>query len=193
MCNSIYPGAIRGRQNGDGTFKQQLEISRRNYSNAITTVQKDNLVITGRLLDELTRPISHCIEASYFHGVTLRGNTGLPRRQVVLENTRIRRLTPRECWRLMGFSDDDYDRARAALISRFYNGRDRADTQLYKQAGNSIVVNVLTAILRELRSAMPYLFEDIKVGSFFSGIGAFEKALAALPQESWPAPEGGNM
>lgn len=129
MCNSIYPGAIRGRQNGDGTFKQQLEISRRNYSNAITTVQKDNLVITGRLLDELTRPVSHCIEASYFHGVTLRGNTGLPRRQVVLENTRIRRLTPRECWRLMGFSDNDYDRARAALISRFYNGRDRADTQ----------------------------------------------------------------
>lgn len=54
---------------------------------------------------------------------------------------RIRKLTPRECWRLMGFSDEDFDKAKAAGIS---------DTQLYKQAGNSIVVNVLEGILRNL-------------------------------------------
>lgn len=58
------------------------------------------------------------------------------------EDMRIRKLTPRECWRLMGFSDEDFDKAKAAGIS---------DTQLYKQAGNSIVVDVLMAIFKELR------------------------------------------
>lgn len=57
------------------------------------------------------------------------------------EDMRIRKLTPRECWRLMGFSDEDFDKAKAAGIS---------DTQLYKQAGNSIVVDVLMAIFRSL-------------------------------------------
>lgn len=57
------------------------------------------------------------------------------------EDMRIRKLTPRECWRLMGFSDEDFDKAKAAGIS---------DTQLYKQAGNSIVVDVLMAILNNL-------------------------------------------
>lgn len=54
-----------------------------------------------------------------------------------MENIRIRKLTPRECWRLMGFDDEDFDKARAV----------NSDTQLYKQAGNSIVVNVLEAIM----------------------------------------------
>ena len=89
--------AMRGRQNG-----QQLEISDREYSNALTTVQKDRLV--------------NC-------------------------NFRIRKLTPKECWRLMGFDDDDFYKAQNVGIS---------NSQLYKQAGNSIVVNVLRAIFREL-------------------------------------------
>ena len=50
---------------------------------------------------------------------------------------KIRKLTPLECWRLMGFDDTDFYKAKSAGIS---------DTQLYKQAGNSIVVNVLEAI-----------------------------------------------
>lgn len=53
-------------------------------------------------------------------------------------------------------------------------------TQLYKQAGNSIVTSVLYHIYKELYSAMPYLFDDLKVGSYFSGIGAFETALDML-------------
>lgn len=53
---------------------------------------------------------------------------------------RIRKLTPKECWRLMGFSDIDFDRA-AQFIS---------NAQLYKQAGNSIVVDVLENIFKEL-------------------------------------------
>lgn len=56
------------------------------------------------------------------------------------EKVRIRKLTPRECWRLMGFSDEDFDKARKV----------NSDSQLYKQAGNSIVVQVLEAIFREM-------------------------------------------
>ena len=61
---------------------------------------------------------------------------------VVPEATKhlVRKLTPRECWRLMGFTDSDFDKAQAVC----------SDTQLYKQAGNSIVVQVLEAIFREL-------------------------------------------
>lgn len=81
---------------------------------------------------------------------------------------RIRRLTPRECWRLMDFTDEQFDKAKSAGLS---------DSQLYKQAGNSIVVGVLEQIMGNLYDAMPYLFNDLKVSSYFSGIGAFESAL----------------
>ena len=80
----------------------------------------------------------------------------------------LRRLTPKECWRLMGFTDDLYDKAKQAGIP---------DTQLYKQAGNSIVTDVLYYIYLAVYKAMPYLFEDLTVLSLFSGIGAFETAL----------------
>lgn len=84
---------------------------------------------------------------------------------------RIRKLTPRETFRLMGFSDEDFDAAQKAGVS---------NSQLYKQAGNSIVVDVLYYIYVELYKAMPYLFDDLKLSSFFSGIGAFEIALDRL-------------
>lgn len=57
-------------------------------------------------------------------------------------NYRIRKLTPLECWRLMGCSDEDYYKAQ----------QHNSDTQLYKQAGNSIVVNVLEGIFYNLLS-----------------------------------------
>lgn len=61
---------------------------------------------------------------------------------IAIQNTnlRIRKLTPKECWRLMGFEDKDFERAEKI----------NSNTQLYKQAGNSIVVNVLEAIFKEL-------------------------------------------
>ena len=62
----------------------------------------------------------------------------------------VRKLTPKECWRLMGFDDEDYEKARKALNETFYKGADRSSSQLYKQAGNSIVVNVLEAIFSEM-------------------------------------------
>lgn len=93
---------------------------------------------------------------------------------------RVRKLTPKECWRLMGFDDEDFEKARDAMNENIYNGNDRSSSQLYKQAGNSIVVDVLQHIMENLYDAMPYLFDDMSVGSFFSGIGAFEKALSRL-------------
>lgn len=58
---------------------------------------------------------------------------------MVNNNLRIRKITPREAWRLMGFDDKDFDKAQQV----------NSDTQLYKQAGNSIVVNVLEDIFRQ--------------------------------------------
>ena len=89
----------------------------------------------------------------------------------ITKDIRIRKLTPKETFRLMGFSDNDFDAAQNADIS---------NSQLYKQAGNSIVVDVLYYIYRELYIAMPYLFDDLKLSSFFSGIGAFETGLDRL-------------
>ena len=58
----------------------------------------------------------------------------------VVENLRIRKLTPKECWRLMGISDDDFEKAQEV----------NSNTQLYKQAGNAIVVDVLEAIFTNM-------------------------------------------
>lgn len=99
---------------------------------------------------------------------------------------RVRKLTPKECWRLMGFDDEDFYKAQSAMNKSLYGGKDRSGSQLYKQAGNSIVVDVLGSIMTELNAAMPYLFEDMTVGSFFSGIGAFEKALSSFDCKSKP-------
>ena len=54
---------------------------------------------------------------------------------------RIRKLTPKECWRLMGFTDEDFHKAEQV----------NSNSQLYKQAGNSIVVEVLEGIFKQMR------------------------------------------
>ena len=60
--------------------------------------------------------------------------------QRLFDGLRIRKITPKEAWRLMGFDDEDFEKASKV----------NSNTQLYKQAGNSIVVNVLEAILTNL-------------------------------------------
>lgn len=65
-------------------------------------------------------------------------------------------------------------------LSMEYTDQRMSDSALYKQAGNSICVGVLYYIYKNLYQAMPYLFKDLKVSSFFSGIGAFEKGLDRL-------------
>lgn len=64
---------------------------------------------------------------------------------------RVRQLTPLECWRLMGQTDKAFYKAKAALIQTHYKGKDKANTQLYKQAGNSIVVPVLSAVFGNIK------------------------------------------
>lgn len=64
---------------------------------------------------------------------------------------RIRKLTPRECWRLMDFSDEDFEKAADV----------NSNTQLYKQAGNSIVVNVLVAILGQLLPGKENVYKEL--------------------------------
>lgn len=66
---------------------------------------------------------------------------------------RIRKLTPKECWRLMGFTDEEFERAEKV----------NSNSQLYKQAGNSIVTNVLAAIFKNLlQSEITQIYEENK-------------------------------
>ena len=154
--------------------EQMLEINQSGCSNTLTTVGKDNLVVEpisahiddtapasiatdyktpkcysgvirlgnivetdsfggnperGRVYDD--NGISHCLS-------TMQGGGLEPK---ILKNCRIRKLTPKECWRLMDFTDEEFEAAQNAGVSK---------TQLYKQAGNSIVVSVLAGIFNNL-------------------------------------------
>lgn len=80
----------------------------------------------------------------------------------------IRRLTPKEYWRIMGFPESMYKAAAGAGVT---------DNQLYKQAGNSIAVEVIYYIIEQLYNAVPLLFNNLQVVSLFSGIGAFEAGI----------------
>lgn len=113
----------------------------------------------------LVREEPKCIQVGQLYGT----ETGVYR---IESDIRIRKLTPKECWRLMGFDDKSFKAAEQV----------NSNSQLYKQAGNSIVVDVLYYIFVELYKAMPYLFNNLKLSSFFSGIGAFEVALDRLYQ-----------
>ena len=61
-------------------------------------------------------------------------------RLIAAQKLTVRKLTPRECWRLMGMADEDYEKAAKVC----------SESQLYKQAGNSIVVDVLEAIFENM-------------------------------------------
>ena len=76
--------------------------------------------------------VGGCYDASYQGGENI---------NYVETQYRIRKLTPRECWRLMGYTDKDFEKAKAAGIS---------NSQLYKQAGNAIVKQVLMAIFSQM-------------------------------------------
>ncbi|MBS8100653.1 DNA cytosine methyltransferase [Streptococcus suis] len=89
------------------------------------------------------------VNLSHPNSITRRGRVGKQvantlltgeEQGVVAPNFRIRKLTPRECWRLQGFPDWAFDRAQAV----------NSNSQLYKQAGNSVTVNVIEAIAKRL-------------------------------------------
>ena len=74
--------------------------------------------------------VAHTVDTANTHGIILRGG-------------RVRRLMPRECFRLQGFSEDQIDKILAI----------NSDAQAYKQAGNSVTVTVIEAIGRRIRAA----------------------------------------
>lgn len=132
------------RTSGSPT-EQRLEPNTKGLCNTLTTVQKDNLVAepVNPMPDGTCRTIKNqyykTSQANYERTGSM-GATG------VNTGLRIRKLTPKECFRLMGFDDEDFYKAEAV----------NSNTQLYKQAGNSIVVDVLEAIFTNLK---PYLSE----------------------------------
>ena len=192
-------------------LKQRLEVNEKGLCNALTTVQKDNLVMDadyvsrkyGEFIDEngyipemfvaynkqevhdvaptltgqcscpsgssavlkLEKPIKvkvatkqgyeeatagDYVNITFPSSKTKRGRVGKGVAQtltcgdgnaVITENVRIRKLTPRECLRLMGWTDEQIDKIENAKVS---------STQQYRQAGNGIVVQVLEAIFKAL-------------------------------------------
>ena len=148
--NSIKIGAMRGRnpdnpksrKKGDN-FKQTLEINESGTSNTLTSVQKDNLVVqlkqkgtlSGGKWDKVNESSRRYYDENGLSPTihTCQGGNTHPK---IETNYRIRRLTVRECFRLMDFPD-----TFTWPVS---------NSQAYKQAGNSIVVNVLFEILKKL-------------------------------------------
>lgn len=74
------------------------------------------------------------------------------RQPMIVTRNQIRKLTPLECWRLMGFSDADFRKAEAG----------NSNTQLYKQAGNSIVKNVLIAVFGQMIPGADGVYKNIQ-------------------------------
>lgn len=161
--------AMRGRYTENGT-EQRIEIRKDDVVNALTTVQKDSLIIQGRLeqkgwKDEMKRvydpeglsPTLTTMQGGYRqpkilqrprgfnkggeHDVspTISAHSWQQNNVLQCSDATIRKLTPRECWRLMAFSDEAFNKAVEAGVS---------DTQLYRQAGNSIVVTVMEALFK---------------------------------------------
>ena len=111
----------------------------------------------------VVEPINACTDGTapaltaHLHKETVNDCTKLDRHSPALgvkevgSEIRIRKLTPKECWRLMDFTDEEYEAAEKAGVSK---------TQLYKQAGNSIVVSCLAHIFRELLKGTEYEPEE---------------------------------
>ena len=118
-------------------IEQRLEVNIQGTSNCLTSVQKDNMILESVLaIDEQNMSVRN--EA--FGTLTTDGSSPKHNNRVMINQYRIRKLTPRECGRLMGVSDEDIDKMAAV----------NSNTQLYKQFGNSIVVDVMCAMFRNL-------------------------------------------
>ena len=151
--------AMRGRNPDNSSDRtagnpteQRLEVNMQGTSNCLTSVQKDNSVLENPLLlggvgkenefgsqyRQGNRVYSSNACAMALNSQPV-GNAG---GNSYLYNVgyRIRKLTPRECGRLMGVSDEDIDKMAAV----------NSNTQLYKQFGNSIVVDVMCAMFKNL-------------------------------------------
>src|SRR5690606_10802009 len=116
---------------------QQLEPREDGITNTITSVQKDNLILEKVGVIERYEQDGRVYSDN---GLSSTLDTKCNRRPLIETKQRIRRLTPLEAFRLQGFPDDFFCRAKEV----------NSDTQLYKQAGNTISVPVIQAILNKL-------------------------------------------
>lgn len=153
--------AMRGRnpdnpsdRTAGSPTEQRLEANTQGTSNCLTSVQKDNMVLVKQATKQgyAECEIGDVADLSFPDSDTRRGRVqecGNICPTIMAQNQelcrietqyRIRKLTPRECGRLMGVSDEDIDKMAAV----------NSNTQLYKQFGNSIVVDVMCAMFRNL-------------------------------------------
>lgn len=138
--------------------EQRLEPNAQGLCNCLTSVQKDNMLLESVKIKQATKSgsirceVGGCFDASYPESKTRRGRvqdngntchtlTAQNQEIVRIESQyRIRKLTPRECGRLMGVSDEDISKMEKV----------NSNTQLYKQFGNSIVVDIMCAMFKNL-------------------------------------------
>ncbi len=158
--------AMRGRNPDNSSDRtagnpteQRLEVNMQGTSNCLTSVQKDNLVMESQVLTPKRTEYGKQIRKAYESGQIQESRHNMtelePRKDGVCNTLttvqkdnlllekhqyRIRKLTPRECGRLMGVSDEDIDKMAAV----------NSNMQLYKQFGNSIVVDVMCAMFKNL-------------------------------------------
>lgn len=143
--------AMRGRnpdnpsdRTAGNPTEQRLEVNMQGTSNCLTSVQKDNLLLENNIqkVGQISSNGSQCGTVISDNGISanlVAGTHGYANSHIATQY-RIRKLTPRECGRLMGVSDEDIEKMAAV----------NSNTQLYKQFGNSIVVDVMCAMFKNL-------------------------------------------
>lgn len=157
--------------------EQRLEPNSQGICNTLTSVTKDNLVMENLIIGGEQKHqavkkdgICTCLTSSM--------GTGGGYVPMIAPQYRIRKLTPLECWRLMNFSDEDFLSAKLGnkkvakeILEEYPHLGKRAftevqrlekmsNTQLYKQAGNSIVKNVLVAIIGQMIPGKENMYKE---------------------------------
>lgn len=128
---------------------------------AVLTPERENVRQQGRRMKEPDEPM-FTLTAMDKHGVEYNG--------------RVRRLMPKECFRLQGYTDEQFDKLVEIGIP---------EAQLYKMAGNSVTTNVVTAIgLKLMQEAQKLEKEDKKANNIFHRIAEIAKRLFVGFQKS---------
>ena len=154
MADLSYPNSKtrRGRVQEGGTIRPTITAE----SNGLCRIEPCIGAIRGRNPENPSdrtagTPTQQRLEVGGDCSNTL---TTVQKDNVVIEpSIRVRKLTPRECFRLMDFTDGDFDKASAV----------NSNSQLYRQAGNSIVVNCLTAILGQMFEGKEDYYKQISL------------------------------
>ena len=138
-----FPLKLRLKDMLDDEVDEKFYLSNKGVNgllNAFTAVARE--VSEIELIDDTNLGFNPTPKIYTEYAPTLRaGRYGLKVKECdEMNNLKIRKLTPKECWRLMGFDDEDFYKAEAV----------NSNTQLYKQAGNSIVVDVIEKIYEKL-------------------------------------------